>query len=76
MNFITLDFETATSARESPCEVGLTFVQDGKIEKTLSWLIKPIQYPHFESFNIGIHGIRPKDVEDGYFGLTMPVISE
>lgn len=64
MNFITLDFETATSARDSPCEVGLTFVKDGQIEKTMSWLVKPIQYPHFESFNIGIHGIRPKDVED------------
>ena len=24
MDFITLDFETATSQRDSPCEIGLT----------------------------------------------------
>ncbi len=62
MNFITLDFETATSDRNSPCEIGLTFVKDGRIIGTKSWLIKPKCYPEFDEFNISIHGIKPKDV--------------
>ncbi len=64
MDFITIDFETATADRNSPCEIGLTFVQDSKVVETKSWLIKPMQYPHFDPFNIYIHGIRPEDVAD------------
>lgn len=61
MDFITLDFETATSQRDSPCEIGLTFVSSGKIVETKSWLIKPI-YDQFDYFNMLIHGIRPEHV--------------
>jgi len=64
MDFITIDFETATSQRESPCEIGLTFVEDNKIIETKSWLIKPNSYPDFDSFNMLIHGITPDDVKD------------
>ena len=64
MNFITIDFETATAFRDSPCEIGLTFVKDNKVVDTKSWLIKPKQYPYFDSFNIYLHGIRPEDVAD------------
>lgn len=64
MNFITIDFETATADRNSPCEIGLTFVENWKITNTKSWLIKPKCYPYFDSFNISIHGIEPKDVSD------------
>ena len=63
MNFITLDFETATAQRDSPCEIGLTFVQSGRIVETKSWLIKPM-YDEFDYFNILIHGIKPEDVAD------------
>jgi DNA polymerase-3 subunit epsilon len=63
MNFITIDFETATANRNSPCEVGLTFVKDEQIVETKSWLIKPI-YNEFDYFNILIHGIRPEHVAD------------
>lgn len=63
MEFVTLDFETATAKRDSPCELGLTFVEDGKIVDTKSWLIKPIQNK-FDYFNILIHGIRPEHVAD------------
>lgn len=63
MDFITIDFETATAQRDSPCEIGLTFVQSGQIVETKSWLIKPI-YPEFDYFNILIHGIRPEHVAD------------
>ena len=62
MNFITIDFETATTDRDSPCEIGLTFVEDWKIMGTKSWLIKPTYYPYFDYFNIAIHGIKPADV--------------
>ncbi|MFC6998665.1 3'-5' exonuclease [Rufibacter roseus] len=62
MDFITLDFETATPERNSPCEVGLTFVQNGQITGTQAWLIKPKSYPYFNSFNIAVHGIQPKEV--------------
>lgn len=63
MDFITLDFETATSQRDSPCEIGLTFVSGGQIVETKSWLIKPL-YDQFDYFNILIHGIRPEHVAD------------
>jgi DNA polymerase-3 subunit epsilon len=39
MDFITIDFETATADRDSPCEIGLTFVKDRQIIETKSWLI-------------------------------------
>lgn len=61
MNFITIDFETATSQRDSPCEIGLTFVEDWKVKETRSWLIKP-KYDEFDPFNIRVHGIRPDHV--------------
>lgn len=63
MNFVTIDFETANFERNSPCEIGLTFVRDNKIIETKSWLIKPI-YNKFNYFNILLHGIRPEHVED------------
>ena len=63
MEFITIDFETATAQRDSPCEIGLTFVSGGQIVDTKSWLIKPM-YDEFDYFNILIHGIRPEHVAD------------
>jgi DNA polymerase III subunit epsilon len=62
MDFVAIDFETATAQRDSPCEIGLTFVQDYKVVETRSWLIKPKYYPHFDYFNIAVHGIQPQDV--------------
>lgn len=63
MDFITIDFETATSQRHSPCEVGLTFVKNNQVVETKSWLIKPINN-EYDGFNIYIHGITPKDTAD------------
>ncbi len=56
MNFITIDFETATFERDSACEIGLTFVEDFEIVKTESWLIQPPNNTIF-SFNTSVHGI-------------------
>jgi len=64
MNFVTIDFETATAQRDSPCEIGLTFVENSRIVETKSWLIKPHYYPHFDYFNVALHGIRPQDVKN------------
>lgn len=63
MDFITIDFETATAQRDSPCELGLTFVKNRQIVETKSWLIKP-RYDDFDYFNVLIHGIKPEDVVD------------
>ncbi len=62
MDFVAIDFETATSKRDSACEIGLTFVEGGKIVETKSWLIKP-KYQDFDHFNVLVHGITAKDVE-------------
>jgi DNA polymerase-3 subunit epsilon len=63
MDFITIDFETATPDRDSPCEIGLTFVEKNEIKDVKSWLIKPSYYPYFDNFNMSIHGITPNDVK-------------
>ena len=60
MNFIAIDFETATSIRNSVCEVGLAFVENNKITGTRSWLVKP-KGNRYDPFNISIHGINPED---------------
>jgi DNA polymerase III subunit epsilon len=61
MEFVTIDFETATAQRDSPCELGLTFVENGKVIDTKTWLIKP-RYDGFDRFNTLVHGIGPQDV--------------
>lgn len=62
MNFIALDFETATHERNSACELGICVVENTKIVETKSWLIKPPSFPYFNQNNINVHGINPKDV--------------
>jgi DNA polymerase-3 subunit epsilon len=62
MDFIALDFETATSKRDSPCEIGLAIVRDGVVREVRNWLIKPLYWPHFSHWNIAVHGITPQDV--------------
>jgi DNA polymerase III subunit epsilon len=64
MDFISIDFETATPQRDSACEIGVTIVRNRQIVETRSWLIKPLYYPHFNSFNVAVHGIKPSDVKD------------
>ena len=64
MNYTVIDFETAGPKRDTPCELGICVVRDGRIIETKSWLIKPACYPNFRSMNIAVHGIRPSDVAD------------
>jgi len=75
LNFIALDFETATSARHSACEIGLAWVRDGRVAESRSWLIKPPSYPYFDYWNSKVHGIRSLDVADApTFAELWPVI--
>lgn len=60
INFIAIDFETATGKRASICEAGICAVRDGKIQETRSWLVRP-HGNYYSYWNIRIHGIRPVD---------------
>ena len=61
MNFVALDFETATSERSSVCSIGIAVVEDGVIVDKAYWLVKP-RNNHFDPYNTYIHGISAKDV--------------
>lgn len=63
MKYTVIDFETANSKRSSACALGIVVVEDGKIIDELAFMIRP-KDNYFASMNIGIHGIRPEDVED------------
>ena len=41
INFIAIDFETATGKRASICEAGICVVKDSKVVETKSWLVRP-----------------------------------
>ena len=60
MNFIAIDFETATAKRNSACSVGIVTVENGLIVEEFHALIKP---PHNEYnwHNIQVHGITERD---------------
>ena len=60
INFIAIDFETATGKRASICEAGICVVRNGKIAGTRSWLVRP-QGNLYSYWNMQIHGIRPND---------------
>ena len=63
MQFIAIDFETATSKHNSACSLGIAIVANGKIVDNVSWLIRPEPF-EFAERNMMIHGIRPADVFD------------
>lgn len=63
LNFIAIDFETATSRRASVCEAGICVVKDGEIKETKSWYVRPESNFYYYQ-NIMVHGIRPEDTED------------
>ena len=63
MNFIAIDFETANEKRNSPCSIGIVVVKNGEVTERIHHLIKPKEM-RFMPINIGIHGIRPKMVEN------------
>ena len=63
LDFIAIDFETATGKRASICEAGICVVKDGKVVETKSWLVRP-EDNAYSYWNIQIHGIHPEDTEN------------
>ena len=63
MRMVAIDFETANEQRGSPCSVGIAVFEGRELVNSHEFLIRPPEM-RFSSFNIGIHGIRPTDVED------------
>lgn len=63
MKFIAIDFETANSNRNSPCEIGVVKIEDGVIVEKKSFLIKP-KDNYFDSYNTFLHGIDESTVEN------------
>ena len=59
-SFAAIDFETATSERNSACAVGVIVFEHGTPADTLSSLIRP-PGNRYDPFNTMIHGIRPSD---------------
>ena len=58
MNFIAIDFETATGHPESACAVGIVTVSEGVIVDEFHTLIQPPNNEYWYR-NIMCHGIKP-----------------
>lgn len=62
MNFVAMDFETASGKRYSACSLALTIVRNNQVADEFYTLINP-QTPFYWR-NTQIHGIHEKDVAD------------
>lgn len=62
MDYITLDFETASSSLTSPCSIGIVRVLNDKIYDEIFSLINPEE--PFNDYNITVHNISKEDVSD------------
>lgn len=54
MDFVAIDFETATSNYTSVCSLGICVVENNKITDRKEILIKPEPF-EFNDYNIKIH---------------------
>ena len=61
LDFVAIDFETATSNYTSVCSLGICVVEDNEIKDRIEILIKPDPF-EFNDYNIKIHGIKPEMV--------------
>lgn len=59
MNFVAIDFETATGARSSACAVAIVTVEEGNIVDQYYQLIQPPGNFYWWK-NIEVHGITPE----------------
>jgi len=58
LSYCAIDFETANEHRGSPCAVGLTRVEAGKVTESVVYLMRPPEeVDHFDEFNVALHGI-------------------
>ena len=63
MDFVAIDFETATSSFTSLCSLGICVVENNKIVERKEIYIRPEPF-EFNPYNIKIHGIHPEMVEN------------
>lgn len=61
MDFVAIDFETATSRYTSICSMGICVVENNNIIHQEDLFIKPVPF-EFKEYNIKIHGITPEAV--------------
>jgi len=61
-DYFVVDVETANHSRHSICQIGIAAFAGGKMVDGWESLVNP--QDHFNSFNIGIHGIGPDAVAD------------
>lgn len=80
MNFVAIDFETATSGENSICSMGICVVTGNKVTETKEILIKPEPF-EFNERNIMIHHITPEMVInrqtfDAYWEEIFPYLND
>ena len=63
MNFVAIDFETATGKRSSACAVGIVTVENGQITDQYHALIQPPGNEYFYR-NVDVHGITASDTHN------------
>ncbi len=63
MNFVAIDFETATFSRSSACAVGIVTVENGRVIDRYYSLIKPPKNFYYWQ-SVKVHGIQAKDTEN------------
>lgn len=62
-SFAAIDFETATSERNSACAVGVVVFEQGSVIDGRRLLIRP-PGNRYDGFNTALHGIGPSDTRD------------
>lgn len=70
VDFVAIDFETATSNPNSACAVGLAFVVGLEVVATTHHLIQP-PGNQYDQGNINVHGIHPEDTRQAPDFLTV-----
>lgn len=74
MDFVAIDFETATNYRNSACAIGLVTVEHGVVTDKYYTLIQPPDN-RYTWQTIRVHGIRPHQTENQpTFDLLFPEI--
>lgn len=78
MDFVAIDFETASSRYTSLCSMGICTVRNNLITERKEIFIKPVPF-EFRDFNIRIHGITPEAVMykpsfDKYWPMIRPYL--
>ncbi|BDA85575.1 hypothetical protein Sa4125_31170 [Aureimonas sp. SA4125] len=63
MTIIAIDFETATSRRDSACAIGLAWIEAGEVTRREYRLIRPREL-RFDPGNVRVHSITERDVRD------------